>query len=91
MEQLVERLTDERGPAAIHRIHLLAIGDEDAHQMGEVVAAPETTDIGLARADSAAERGVREHLRMIDVQRTGEITRSSAFAEAMLVTALDHA
>ena len=62
----------ERG-AALHRLHDGAVGDEQAHQRGQVVGAPEAADVGLAAADGAAEGRVGEGLRMQDLERRVQV------------------
>ena len=54
---------------------------EHAHDAGQIVAAPKTTDISLARADRAAEGGVRIELCIEHFESYGEIESRCASTE----------
>jgi len=83
VEQAQERPAHQR-PAAVHAVHEVAVDHEEADQAGQVVAAPQAADIGLARAHRAAEGGVGVELRVVDRQAHAQVEPRRAAPESVL-------
>ena len=78
---------DRRAP--LHGLHDVAVGDEEADQRGQVVAAPVAAHESLAAADRAAERRIGVGLRVEHLDGRVKAAVRGAPAERPALAALD--
>src|SRR5579862_7522778 len=83
VKQPLHRSVEAR-PGTLEALQHLPVAHQDAYERGEVIATPESADIGFAGSDRTAECGIGEELRVIDEHRRSEPAVRVTGAEAAL-------
>jgi hypothetical protein len=79
----------ETGPRAIHAVDHVAIAEQDAHQRGQVVAAPVAGNIGLAGPNGSAKSRLDVEAPVADMKRGRERAFRRSTAEGLAAMTVD--